>query len=158
MAESSSPASPGKIEFVVFELCGELFGIELSQVREVAVLPEITPVPSMPGWLLGVVNLRGEVVPVVSLAQAIGARESGQVGNRLVVVEVGARPVGIVIAGVPRIDRAEGASIEPAPELVVQRLKRDFIKGVVKQDGGLVILLDMSAIIRVEDLTSVSQE
>jgi len=158
MTDTASAASPGKIEFVVFDLGGEQFGIELSQVREVAILPDVTPVPSMPEWLVGVVNLRGEVVPVVSLAKAIGAGKGGAGEDRMIVVEVGARPVGVVISGLPRIDRANESELEPAPELIIQRLKRDFIKGVVKKGDGLVILLDMSATIKIEDLSPLSQE
>lgn len=139
-----------KKEFVVFELAGERFGIELGAVREVALLPAVTPVPSMPPWLLGVANLRGEVVPVVSLARAIGA--VGADGDKMIVVDIAARPVGVVVAGVPRIERVDPKAIEPAPELVAARLKRDFIRGVVKETDGIVILLDMTAIVRLEEI------
>ena len=150
MHTTKETASFDKKEFVVFELGGERFGIELRQVREVAVLPAVTPVPSMPPWLLGVANLRGEVVPVVSLARAIGAQAAD--GDKMIVVDVASRPVGVVVAGVPRIERVDPSAIEPAPELVAARLKRDFIRGVVNESDGIVILLDLSAIVRLEEI------
>ncbi|HPM41427.1 MAG TPA: chemotaxis protein CheW [bacterium] len=158
MSEREGKTGAQTLEFVSFEMGGERFGLEIGSVREVALLPEVTPVPSMPGWLVGVVNLRGEVVPVVDLRNALGAPEGRTGGDRMIVVEIESRPVGIVVAGVPRIERADPSAVVPAPELVASRLKRDFVKGVVKQGEDLVILLDMSAIISAEELGAATVE
>lgn len=158
MSEREEKTVAQTLEFVAFEMGGERFGLEIGCVREVALLPEVTPVPSMPEWLVGVVNLRGEVVPVVDLQTALGASEGRTGGDRMIVVEIETRPVGIVVAGVPRIERADPAAVEPAPDLVASRLKRDFVRGVVKKGEGLVILLDMSAIINAEELGAATGE
>lgn len=147
-----------QLKIIIFSLAGEHFGIALDCVREIALLPEITAVPSMPAWLLGVVNLRGEVIPVVSLALAMGMGQTAASGTKMIVAEIGGRPIGIVVEGVPRIDRADSSSIEPAPDLIASRMKRDFITGVIKDAHGLVILLDLTAIVRVDEIDQANQE
>ena len=136
-----------EIQLVVFDLAGERFGTEIERVHEIIRLQEVTQVPRAPEYVEGIINLRGRIVPVVSLRSRFGF-ESGQAtrATRVVVVEVGGATVGMVVDAVAEVARVSRASIEP-PAPIVSTMNNEFVRGVCKRPDDLIVVLDLERVL-----------
>ena len=115
---------------------GEAYAVPVENVREVAELGELTPVPGAGRAVLGVRNLRGEVLPVFDLATVFGAESEGG-RERLVVAEGAGRRAGLAIDAV--------TDVGPLPE-AVQEAESDLLTGTALADGELVGIIDVEAV------------
>lgn len=153
--EKKEPVQRGKeIQLVIFKLRGEEFGSEISSVLEISRALEITRIPQAPGFIKGVINLRGQVVALISLAQQFALPEEKELPKtaRIVIVEVGGQILGLIVDEVLEVLRVAEASIEPPPEIIQAQVKRDYIKGVAKLGERLVIILDMNKVLAPHEL------
>lgn len=150
-----------EIQLVTFRLRDEEFGVEINQVREIVRMMDITHIPEAPGFIEGVINLRGQVIAVIDLGRQFGlaTKEKPEKTDRIVVVEVGEQTVGMIVDEVPEVLRIAKEDIEPTPEIIQTEVKQDYIKGVGKIDGRLLILLDLNKVLaahEVEQLKTVT--
>ncbi len=138
-----------EVQLVVFRLRDEEFGVEIGQVREIIRLPEITKVPEAPGFIEGVINLRGEVIGIVDLAKQfeLPAKQELEKAARIVVAEVEEKTFGMIVDEVPEVLKVPKDEIETTPEVVQSKIKRDYVKGVGKVGERLLILIDLSKIL-----------
>lgn len=138
-----------EVQLVVFRLRDEEFGVEIGQVREIVRIPEITKVPEAPGFIEGVINLRGEVVGIIDLAREFELPELSKLEKsaRIVVAEVDEKTFGMIVDEVPEVIKIPKDQIEAAPEMVQSKIKRDYIKGVAKVGSRLLILIDLTKIL-----------
>lgn len=135
-----------EIQLVVFSLAGEDFGVPIAQVREINRLVPITAVPKAPQSVLGIINLRGKVIPVISLRDRFGFEVvSNDEATRIVVSELAGQTVGFVVDAVTEVLSLNDTSIEPAPESV-SGVDATFIKGIGKLDNRLIIVLDLEKV------------
>jgi purine-binding chemotaxis protein CheW len=136
------------IQVVGLRIGRETFGIPIGMVREIVRVPEITSVPNAPDYIEGVINLRGRIVPVVDLRKRF--REvvaAPNKKNRIVVVELDGRPIGLIVNSASEVLKIPPSEIE-APHAVFQEGELNYITGVGKIRGRLVILLDLSRILQ----------
>jgi purine-binding chemotaxis protein CheW len=145
------PAATGSGEYLTFALDSETFAIEVERVREVQDLPEVAFVPNAPDFAPGVINVRGNVVPLVDLRRRFSMPPMGDDSEiRVVVAEVAiaGEPVlvGIKADAVYEVIDASRVAIDDMPRLGT-KWRSEFIKGVVKQDTGFVIILDIERIL-----------
>ena len=146
-------------QYVTFSLGEELFGVEVTRAREILDLVPVTKVPQTPDYLLGVINLRGQVVPVIDLrikmglAQAEATRESC-----IIVMEVAVDGEVLTVGGladsVREVLELRDDLIEPAPRLGT-KLKTEFIAGMGKVDEQFLILLEIDRVFNSEELAVV---
>ncbi len=141
--EARAPAD--LLELLVFSLAGERYGIETTHVLEVFPLRELTPVPCTPSFVLGVVNHRGRILPVLDLRRLfeLAGREISE-GGRVVAVEAGGMAFGIfadAVAGTIRL----GADEVAPPPVTLTGDRQAFIRGVT---GEMVVVLDLEALAR----------
>ncbi len=135
-----------EIQLVVFSLAGEDFGVPIAKVREINRLVPITAIPKAPPGVLGIINLRGKVIPVVSLRERFGFEKSAtDDATRIVVSEIGSETVGFVVDAVTEVLRLDDASIEPAPESAAG-VDAAFLKGIGKVGERLIIILDLERV------------
>lgn len=135
-----------EMQLVVFSLAGEDFGVPIAQVREINRLVPITAVPKAPPSVLGIINLRGHVIPVLSLRERFGfARSESDEATRIVVSDIGEGTVGFVVDAVTEVLRMDDSAVEPAPESVAG-VDAAFIKGIGKVDERLIIVLDLEKV------------
>jgi purine-binding chemotaxis protein CheW len=139
-----------EVQLVVFELGGERFGVEIERVHEIIRRPDVTQVPRAPEFVEGVINLRGRIVPVVSLRNRFGfpPREATR-STRVVVVEVGGATIGMVVDAVAEVARVSEAAIEP-PAAIVSSLNNEFLRGIAKRSDDLIVLLDLERVLGAE--------
>jgi len=144
---SVSPAE----QVLTFLLGSELFAIGILHVKEILEYGKVTPVPMMPAWIRGVINLRGAVVPVIDLALRLErAASSNTPRTCTVVVEVesaGERSeVGVVVDAVSAVVELAAGQVESPASMNALR-QRDFVRGMAKSNGRFVILLDAEKVL-----------
>ena len=137
-----------ELQVVGFRIGRETFGLPISMVREIIRVPDITSVPNAPHYIEGVINLRGRIIPIVDLRKRFGDKSAeANKKNRIVVVEMQNRAIGLIVNAASEVLRIPPAEIE-APHNVFQEGEMDYITGVGKLNGRLVILLDLNRILQ----------
>lgn len=144
-------------QYLTFMLGDEVFALEISKVREVLDFTAITRVPQTPEFMLGVINLRGSVVPVVDMRTKFSIGETVTTVNTcIIIVEIELdnekTVLGALADSVREVMEMDPGQIEPAPRIGT-RLKTMFIKGMGKQqDGQFVIILDIDKVFSSDEL------
>lgn len=137
-----------ELQVVGFRIGRETFGLPISIVREIVRVPEITSIPNAPDYVEGVINLRGRIIPIIDLRKRFHeAIPEPSKKNRVVVVEIENRRIGLMVNSASEVLRIPPSEIE-APNTVFQDGELDYITGVGKLKGRLVILLDLSKILQ----------
>jgi purine-binding chemotaxis protein CheW len=135
-----------QLQLVSFRLGTEEYGIDILSVQEINRLVTITRIPQASSWVLGVINLRGRVVPVVDLRIRLGL--DGQVvdnDSRIIVCDVGGTLLGMVVDSVSEVLRIDAGAVDPPP-VAAAGVGHGHIKGVVKRQDQLLLLLDVSRV------------
>jgi purine-binding chemotaxis protein CheW len=142
-------------KYLTFTLGQEEYGIGILKVREIIGILEITSVPRTPEHIKGVINLRGKVIPVISLRSKFGFAEEGYTDRTcIIVVEIlgntGSIPIGIIVDSVSEVLNISGEDIEPTPNLG-SALNTDYILGLAKVKGQVKILLDIDRVLSADE-------
>ena len=146
-------------QYVTFSLGDELFGVEVIRAREILSVTPVTKVPQTPEYLLGVINLRGQVVPVIDMRLKLGLPVSEETEDTCVIVvevQVDGEPiiVGALADAVREVLEIRTDQIEPAPRLGT-RLKTEFISGMGKIGEQFLILLNIDRVFSSDELAIV---
>ena len=142
-------------QYLTFTLAREIFALEIQVVREIIEYAKLTGVPMLPPSILGVINLRGAVVPVIDLGVRFGGSAT-IIGPRtcIVILEIaqhdGIQVIGMVVDAVNEVRELAAGEIEPSPSFG-SHIRADFILGMGKLDERLVVMLDVSRVISAED-------
>ncbi len=144
-------------KYLTFVLSNEEYGIEILKVREIIGLMDITSVPQTPNYMKGVINLRGKVIPVIDLRLKFSMPEQDHTQETCtIVVEVGNTLIGIIVDSVSEVSDIGGEEIEETPQLG-QGIDTNFIIGLSKVKGKIIILLDIEKVMSIEELEMVEQ-
>ena len=144
-------------QYLTFRLGDEDFALEINTVREVLDLINITKIPRTPDYMQGVINLRGNVVPIIDLRLNLGMTAAEKtVDSCIIIVEVDmdgeALQIGALADSVQEVIDIDPAQIEPAPKIGIN-LNTDFIKGMGKRDENFIIILDINKVLSSEELS-----
>ncbi len=138
-------------QFVVFKLGNEEYGVPIIQVKEINRLTATTKVPRSPKFVEGIINLRGQIIPIIDLKKRFDLPLTEYTGEaRIIVIQVGSHVFGAVVDSVSEVLRVSSASIEPAPQLVCS-IDTKYITGVAKVRERLLILLDLDMLLSDEE-------
>ncbi|HEY6272929.1 MAG TPA: chemotaxis protein CheW [Terriglobales bacterium] len=141
-----------ELHIVGFRVGRETFGVPIGLVHEIVRVPEITAVPDSPGYVEGVINLRGKIVSVVDLRKRFGEQEiSSHKKNRILVTEVEGKMVGLIVDAASEVLKIPDSEIELPPS-VFEEGELNYVTGVGKLQGRLVILIDLSKILQKGEL------
>ena len=139
--EARTPAEP--LELLVFSFAGERYAIETAYVMEVIPLRELTPVPCTPPFILGVVNHRGRILPVLDFRRLLDLAEQGVAeGSRVVAVDAGGMSFGIFADAVSGVERIGAHEVAPPPATLAGD-PQAFLLGVTEE---MIAVLDMEKI------------
>ncbi|SMP45183.1 purine-binding chemotaxis protein CheW [Desulfonatronum zhilinae] len=148
--KAATQESEDETQLVCFKVAQEEYGIHIMRVQEIIRIEEITSVPKAPTFVEGIVNLRGNVLPVIDMRTRFGlARDERTEQNRIVVVNIQGKTTGIIVDSVSEVLRMVRTHIEPPPMVLSVETDRRFIEGLGKLDNGkrIIILLNVDAIL-----------
>jgi len=148
-------------QYLSFKLDEEEFALDISKVREVLDFTKITRVPQTPGFMRGVINLRGSVVPVVDLNMKFGMDETKKtVNSRVIIGEVDVdgedTVIGVLADSVHEVIDLEPENIEPAPKIGT-KLNTEFLRGMGKREEEFIMILDIDKVFSADELAAFSQ-
>ena len=151
VTNSSKKADDENLRWVTFRLENEKYGINVMQVQEVLRVTEIAPVPGAPSYVLGIINLRGNVVTVIDTRSRFGlASTEMDDSTRIVIIESEEQVVGILVDSVAEVVDLKASDIETAPNVGTEESAK-FIQGVASHDGELLILVDLNKLLSDEE-------
>ncbi|KHK62866.1 MULTISPECIES: chemotaxis protein CheW [Pseudomonas] len=139
------------LQWVTFKLDNETYGINVMRVQEVLRYTEIAPVPGAPSYVLGIINLRGNVVTVIDTRQRFGLDSSDVNDNtRIVIIEADKQVVGILVDSVAEVVYLRQSEIETAPNVGNEESAK-FIQGVCNKNNELLILVELEKMMSEEE-------
>jgi len=157
MNESKLKVDDDVIQWVTFRLADENYGIAVMQVQEVLRMTEITPVPGAPEYVLGIINLRGNVVTVIDTRQRFGLPpQEVDDASRIIIIESGEQVVGLLVDSVAEVVYLKGSEIESSPNVGSDESSK-YIQGVHSDQGELLILVDVNKLLTQEEWQNVAE-
>jgi purine-binding chemotaxis protein CheW len=149
---------PKEQQLVVFAIKNEEFGVDITQVKEIVKLLEVTYVPKAPSFIEGVINLRGQIAAIVDLAKRLGFEPSPRgEATRIIVVEIGNNLVGMIVDSVSEVLKLSSNNIDEVPTLIETEVPEHYIRGVGKLPNKLLILLDLDKVLSPEETMHIEQ-
>ena len=150
-AEAAGPKDPGTQQALTFELGNETYGVEILRVREIRGWSSVTKIPHAPQHVLGVLNLRGSIVPVVDLRMRLALERAEYTKVTVIIVlsvhgANGRREVGVVVDGVSDVIDVNAAEVKQPPDLGT-RSATEYIRGLMPVNNRMVVLLDIDRLI-----------
>ena len=141
--ESSSLSAHGTLQLIVFTVGGEDYGLEIEKVQEVIRMKPIKKLPKTPPFILGVMNLRGNIIPIVGLRQKFGfdSKEHNEF-TRIIVVNHSQKLVGMVVDNVNQVVNVGFDSVEKNPEIINSDTKT-LVRGVAKAQDRIILLVEL---------------
>lgn len=139
------------LQLVTFTLATEEYAVEILKVQEINRMKEITRVPNAPYYVEGVINLRGKVIPVVSLRKFFGLpEEEDRTKQKIMIMDIQGTTIGLIVDSVSEVLRISSSVVEPPPPMTYS-VSTEFISGIAKLEDRLIILLDMDRLIGKEE-------
>ncbi|WP_419909609.1 chemotaxis protein CheW [Hoeflea sp.] len=146
MHQTSKNLAEGARELIAFRIEEQEFCVDIMSVREIRGWTPATALPHSPGYVLGVINLRGAVLPIVDLSSRLGMNASDPSARHVIIVaQVHQKVVGLLVDAVSDILTVTDDNIQPTPE-VSSELDRSFAKGVLAIEGRMICLIELESI------------
>ncbi|WP_374516100.1 chemotaxis protein CheW [Brevundimonas sp.] len=134
-------------ELIAFRIGEQEFCVDIMSVREIRGWTPATPLPRAPGYMKGVINLRGAVLPIIDLGARFGLRTSEPTARHVIMVaHIGGRMVGLLVDAVSDIIQLDEGAVQPTPDVASEEV-RAFVKGIFAIDGRMISLIDLSLIL-----------
>lgn len=144
------------VQLLVFYLGGEKYAIDVQNTKTIISVADqtITPVPQTSKVVRGITNIRGEIVPILDLEEKFGIKKGAE--QRIIVGEINGNSFGMLVDNVEEVTRVEKSKIRDPPEILQEAIPTDYIGGVVVQEEGIIIILDLEKALTEEELEALS--
>ena len=157
--ETLAPEQTAKdrlMQLVGFTIGAEQFGVNILMVQEIIRSTPITSVPNAPAFVEGVINLRGNIIPVIDLRKRLHleAGELDPAETWIIILDIEGKITGFIVDSVTEVLKIQESGIEPPPDIIVAGLESQYIQGVCDIGEALLIILDFNRILLVEELRS----
>jgi purine-binding chemotaxis protein CheW len=141
-----------RMQLVSFILDKEEYGVEVLKVREIIRMPNITRVPNTPHYVEGVINLRGKVIPIISLRKrfCLDVSENDN-RTRIMVMDMTNELTGFIVDSVAEVIRITSGEIQPAPPVAAGSVDQEYLSGVINREDRLLVLLDLERLFSQEE-------
>lgn len=134
-------------ELMAFRIGAQEFCVDIMAVREIRGFTPATPLPQSPGYVRGVINLRGAVLPIIDLAARLGFGTSETSARHVImVVQVGHQAIGLLVDAVSDILTVSGDAVQPTPD-VASEMAKSFVRGVLAIDGRMISLITLDNVL-----------
>jgi purine-binding chemotaxis protein CheW len=151
-----------QIQLVTFQISEELYGVDIMDVKEIVRVQDIRSIPNAPGYVEGLFNLRGEIIPIISLHKRFHLRkaqlgEDEELLSGFIIIDIDGMKLGIIIDKVERVVAIEVQNVQPPPQMLTG-IGAEYIKGVVnRESGGYLILLDIRKLFSAKELRKIEE-
>jgi purine-binding chemotaxis protein CheW len=158
---NGSSVAAAVLQYLTFSLGDEVFAMDIRMVREIIQYGAITKVPMMPGFVRGVINLRGSVVPVIDMQQRF-ARAQADIGKKTCVIIFNSSyegervELGLMVDAVSEVIEIAASQIEPPPQFG-SCIQREFISGMGKVDGAFVVIIEPERALNIEEMALLAE-
>jgi purine-binding chemotaxis protein CheW len=148
----SEKSTEERMQMVSFVLDKEEYGVEVLKVREIIRMPSITRVPNTPHYVEGVINLRGKVIPIISLRKRFCLDDAEYDSRtRIMVMDMTNELTGFIVDSVAEVIRITSGEIQPAPPVVSGSIEQEYLSGVINREDRLLVLLDLERLFSQEE-------
>jgi purine-binding chemotaxis protein CheW len=146
-------------QLVTFQLGEELYGINIMDVKEIVRVQTIRAIPNAPTYVEGIFNLRSEIIPIINLhkrfhLKKLAASEDDELLSGFIILDIDGMKLGVIIDRVSRVVTIEKEDIQPPPQML-SGIGAEYIKGVVRQEKGYLIILDIRDLFNPRELQKI---
>ena len=148
-----------EVQVVSFKLENEEYGIPINQVKEIINLAEVTPLPDVNSTIEGVINLRGEIIPIINLKKRLGLANTDYPPEaRIIVIEIDKQLLGLKVDEAVEVLHLDIKDIQNLPESFLQVENQHLLAGVGKLEERLIVLLDLRRVLSCEDVETLQKQ
>ncbi len=150
-----------QIQLVTFQISEELYGVDIMDVKEIVRVQDIRAIPNAPVYVEGLFNLRGEIVPIISLHKRFHLKKA-QIGDDeellsgFIIIDIDGMKLGVIIDKIERVVSIEASEIQPPPQMLAG-IGAEYIQGVVNRDSGYLIILDIRKLFSAKELRKIDE-
>jgi purine-binding chemotaxis protein CheW len=150
-----------QIQLVTFQISDELYGVDIMDVKEIVRVQEIRAIPNAPGYVEGLFNLRGEIIPIISLHKRFHLRkaqmgEDEELLSGFIIIDIDGMKLGVIIDKVERVVAIEAQNVQPPPQMLTG-IGAEYIQGVVNREAGYLIILDIRKLFSAKELRKIDE-
>jgi purine-binding chemotaxis protein CheW len=148
-------------QLVTFQLGEELYGINIMDVKEIVRVQEIRAIPNAPTYVEGIFNLRSEIIPIINLHKRFHLKkilnsEEDELLSGFIIIDIDGMKLGVIIDRVSRVVTIEKEDIQPPPQMLTG-IGAEYIQGVVRQERGYLIILDIRDLFNPKELQKIAE-
>jgi len=148
-------------QLVTFQLGEELYGINIMDVKEIVRVQSVRAIPNAPSYVEGIFHLRNEIIPIINLhkrfhLKKIAVTEEDELLSGFVILDIDGMKLGIIIDKVSRVVTIERDEIQPPPQMV-SGIGAEYIQGVIRQEKGYLIILDIRDLFNSKELQKIAE-
>jgi len=148
-------------QLVTFQLGEELYGVNIMDVKEIVRVQAIRTIPNAPSYVEGIFNLRSEIIPIINLHKRFHLRklvssEEDELLSGFVILDIDGMKLGVIIDRISRVVTIEQQEIQPPPQMF-SGIGAEYIQGVVRQDEGYLIILDIRDLFNPKELQKIAE-
>src|SRR5215469_350534 len=160
MARVETNVSDSK-QLVTFQLGEELYGVNIMDVKEIVRVQTIREIPNAPAYVEGIFNLRSEIIPIINLHKRFYIKklltsEEDELLSGFVILDIDGMKLGIIIDRISRVITIEKEDIQPPPQML-SGIGAEYIRGVVRQEHGYLIILDIRDLFNPKELQKIAE-
>lgn len=145
-----------EMQIVVFSIGNEEYGVEIHKIREIIKIPDITIVPNTPEFIEGIINLRGKIVVVFSMAKRMNLITEDE-ATRIIISDINNNTFGMVVDAVTEVMTINKDDIKDAPAIISEKIHSKYLDGVAISDDRLIILLNLENMLSDKELTEAAK-
>jgi purine-binding chemotaxis protein CheW len=150
-----------QIQLVTFQISEELYGVDIMDVKEIVRVQDIRSIPNAPGYVEGLFNLRGEIIPIISLHKRFHLKkaqlgEDEELLSGFIIIDIDGMKLGVIIDRVERVVSIEAQNIQPPPQMLTG-IGAEYIQGVVNREAGYLIILDIRKLFSAKELRKIEE-
>jgi purine-binding chemotaxis protein CheW len=148
-------------QLVTFQLGEEHYGIDIMDVKEIVRVQDIRPIPNAPSYVEGIINLRGEIIPIINLHKRFHIKkavvgEDEELLSGFIIIDVEGMKLGVVIDKIARVVTIENEQIQAPPQML-SGIGAEYIQGVIQNEEGYLIILDIRRLFNPKELQKISE-
>ena len=145
-----------QFQLVTFQLGEELYGVDIMDVKEIVKIQNVRPIPNAPYYVEGIFNLRSEIIPIISLhkrfrLKEIQKTEDDDFEGGFIILNIEGNKIGIIIDRVARVVMVNSDEVKPPPQML-SGIGTEYIHGVIRQETGYLVMLDIRRLFNPKEL------